>query len=458
MKIAVLNGSPKGGMSATMQYVHYIQKKFSRHELKILNISQRIGTIEKDEKVLGEIIDEVRSSDGVLWAFPLYFLLVPAQYKRFIELLWERGAADFLEKKYTAVLATSIHFFDHTAINYMNAICDDLKMKYLGAYSADMYDLLKEEERERFLLFAGSFFDSIENKVPTAKSYWPVTHRKFVYVPGPAEKRIDAGGKRILILTDAGERQKNLAGMIERFRGAFTQEIETINLHDLDIKGGCQGCIQCGYDNQCVYQGKDDYIEFFDSKVKTADILVWAGALRDRYLSSRWKTFFDRSFFNNHAPVLMGKQVAFILSGPLSQTPNLRQVLEGYLDNQAANRVGFVTDEFGGSAEIDRLLQDLAERSIRCAATGYVGPRTFLAVAGKLLFRDEVWGRLRPVFQADHRVYKELGVYDFPQKRLKRRMTNGLMTIMLKSPRFRKEFTKRIKKGMIQPLQKVLED
>lgn len=458
MKIAVLNGSPKGDVSATMQYVHYMQKKFPRHELKILNVAQRIGKIEKDDGAFEEIIDEVRSSDGVLWAFPLYFLLVSAQYKRFIELLWERGAADFLEKKYAAILATSIHFFDHTAINYMNAVCDDLKMKYLGSYSADTYDLLKEEERKRFLLFAGGFFDSIENKVPTSKSYRPVTRRKFEYIPGPAAKSIDAGGKKVLILTDIRDQQTNLAGMIERFRGSFSQEIETINLHDLDIKGGCQGCIQCGYDNQCVYQGKDDYIDFFDSKVKTADVLIWAGTIRDRYLSSRWKIFFDRSFYNNHAPVLMDKQVAFILSGPLSQIPNLRQVLEGYLDNQRANRVGFVTDEFGSSTEIDALLQHLAERSLRFAETGYVRPPTFLAVAGKLLFRDEVWGRLRPVFQADHRVYKELGIYDFPQKRIKRRVTNGLMTIMLKSPRFRKEFTKRIKKGMIHPLQKVLED
>ena len=30
------------------------------------------------------------------------------------------------------------------------------------------------------------------------------------------------------------------------------------------------------------------------------------------------------------------------------------------------------------------------------------------------MFRDEVWGRLRTVFQADHRAYKELGWYDCP--------------------------------------------
>ena len=49
MKIIVLNGSPKGNLSVTLQYVHYIQKQFPQTELKIHNISERIKAIEKDE-------------------------------------------------------------------------------------------------------------------------------------------------------------------------------------------------------------------------------------------------------------------------------------------------------------------------------------------------------------------------------------------------------------------------
>jgi len=83
------------------------------------------------------------------------------------------------------------------------------------------------------------------------------------------------------------------------------------------------------------------------TKIKAADILVWAGEIRDRYLSAKWKTFFDRSFFNGHAPSLAGKQFGFIISGPLSQIPNLRQILEAYVEMQQANPAGFVTDESG---------------------------------------------------------------------------------------------------------------
>ena len=87
MKITVLNGSPKGMTSVTMQYVHFIQKKYPQHELKILDISNKIKTLEKDKTLFNQVIEEVLSSDGVLWAFPVYILHVPSQFKRFIELI-----------------------------------------------------------------------------------------------------------------------------------------------------------------------------------------------------------------------------------------------------------------------------------------------------------------------------------------------------------------------------------
>ena len=406
MKITVLNGSPKGTTSITMQYVHYIQKEFPEHELKILNISQRLGKIENNDQAFQDILDEISFSDGILWASPVYYLLVPANYKRFIELISEKGVAGVFNKKYTAFLTTSIHFFDHTAHNYMNAVCDDLNMRYIGSFSADMYDLLKAKEKVRLRLFAEIFFDTIGKNILTAKSYMPLIWRDFDYTPGNVPSKTDVGSEKILIVTDALNQQRNLVRMIDRFKASFSTKIETINLCELRIKGSCLGCIQCGYDNQCVYEGKDDYIDFYNSKVKTADILVWAGAIKDRYLSARWKTFFDRSFFNGHAPSLIGKQIGFIISGPLGQIPNLRQALEAYVEIQHANPVGFVTDEDGDSAGIDALLQTMGERLVQFAHNDYIRPNTFLSVGGKILFRDEIWGRLRFPFRADYLAFK----------------------------------------------------
>lgn len=456
MKIIVLNGSPKGEISVTMQYVRFIAKKFPQHELKIVNISQRIKAIENEDKAFRKIVDEIKSASGVLWAFPLYYLLVHSHYKRFIELISEKNAQDAFKNKYTAALSTSIHFFDHTAHNYINAICDDLEMKYLGSFSADMDDLLEEKKRTRLTIFAESFFSAIQNKIPTPKNFQSVVWSDFAYLPGRVEEKVDLREKRVLILTDTGDDQTNLGRMIDRFSLAFSSPVELINLNELDIKGGCLGCIQCGYDNRCIYEGKDGYIDFFNNKVKTADILVMAGTIKDRYLSAIWKRYFDRSFFIGHAPALIGKQFGFIISGPLRQIPNLRQILEAQVQMQHANCVGFVTDEYGDSAAIDSLLQELAGRLVNSADNGYISPSTYLSVGGEKIFRDSIWGKLRFPFRADYQAYKKLGVFDFPQKKYKSRIQNALMLLLSKSPAFRRIVNKKMTSEMIKPLQRVV--
>ena len=256
MKITVLNGSPKGSLSATMQYVHFIQKKYPQHELKIFHVSQQIKRIENNEEAFQEIMDEVGSSDGVLWAFPLYYFLVASQYKRFIELIFERRVERVFKNRYAAVLTTSIHFFDHTAHNYMRAICDDLDMRVAGSFSAEMYDLLKEENRERLRLFAEAFFRAIEERIPTSKVYEPVTWKTISYAPGLMENKVEVGGKKVLLVIDSENRRGNLIRMTEQFHKAFSRETEMINLQQVDMKGGCLGCIQCGYDHTCAYTGR----------------------------------------------------------------------------------------------------------------------------------------------------------------------------------------------------------
>ena len=262
------------------------------------------------------------------------------------------------------------------------------------------------------------------------------------------------GSKKILIVTDARKNQRNLIRMIERFKASFSAEIETINLcDDIDIKGSCLGCMICGYDNHCVYEGKDDFVNFYNTKIKTADVLIWAGAIKDRYLSAKWKTFFDRAFFNGHAPVLIGKQIGFIISGPLAQIPNLRQALEAYVEIQHANPAGFVTDEDAESENIDNLLQTFGKRLVQFADNDYVRPHTFLGVGGGKIFRDAIWGQMRFPFRADYLAFKNLGAFDFPQKEYKIRIQNAFMLLLSIIPALRKEIYKKVKKEMIKPLQ-----
>jgi multimeric flavodoxin WrbA len=425
MKIVVLGGSPKGEKGLTHLYVRFLRARFPQHHWTLLEISAPGTELESDETLFTEIVDTVRSADGVLWAFPVYFYLVPARYKRFIELIFERGVEDAFRDRYSAALTTSIHFFDHTAHNYLHAVCDDLEMRYCGFHSASMDDILRGKERDRLLDFGKYFLSAMERQIPTTRTYPPLSERVFRYRPSRADHRVDTKGKRLVVVTDVEDEKSNLAGMIRRFREAFSAETEVVNLRTLNIAGGCVGCVQCGYDNICVY--RDEFREMFTGKLQTADIIVFAGSIRDRYLSSRWKLFFDRSFFNNHVPAFAGKQFGFIISGPFAQLANLRQILQAYSEIQLANPAGFVTDEFGDSPEVDAMLQNLAAEVIRLAEAGFVRTPTYLSIGGKKLFRDVVWGQFRHIFPADHRFYKRHGVYDFPQKNYGMRVMNGIL-------------------------------
>ena len=237
MKIAVLSGSPKAELSITLQYPRFIAKKLPQFEINVLHVSHDIQKLERDEKAFHKVIDEVRAADGVLWAFPLYVFLVPSQYKRFIELIWERGAQDAFKGKYTASLSTSIHFFDHTAQNYIHAICDDLEMKFVESYSADMNDLFVAKQRENLLLFGRNFLDAIESKLPTSKAFLKLTHSKFRYEPGKTKGKVDTQGRRIAVLTDIQDNQSNLTKMVRQFKESFVQDIEVYNLYDINIYG-----------------------------------------------------------------------------------------------------------------------------------------------------------------------------------------------------------------------------
>lgn len=137
-----------------------------------------------------------------------------------------------------------IHFYDYIAHNYINAISDDLDMRFAGTFSAAMYDLMDPTERKRLGLFAEHLFAMIENKMPRPKNFHPLAPSAFTYVPGKIRGTIDIGSKKLVVLTDSKDEGTNLGRMIRCFTNAFSGEIQVIDLNDIDIKGGCQICIQ----------------------------------------------------------------------------------------------------------------------------------------------------------------------------------------------------------------------
>ncbi len=382
MKILVLSGSPKGEQSVTMQYVQYLARIHPEREFLVRHVAHRVRSLERHPEQFADLLAEVRQADLVLWAFPLYILLVCSQYKRFIELIAERGAGEAFRGRYAATLSTSIHYYDTTAHRYLQAVCDDLGMRYLGSYSAEMQDLLKPEERRRLAGFAADLFASMERGSRPPRLHAPLRYSPRPFAPAAPARRVSSAGKRVVVLTDARPEQANLRAMIGRFRAGLDGEVEVLNLHEVDIKGGCLGCLRCGAAYRCAYTGKDGFIEFYNEKLKTADVLVFAGAIVDRQLSWKWREFFDRSFFNTHTPSLTGKQIAFLISGPLSQLPDLRLVYEAWVELQRSHLAAFLSDETESPADLEAELDSLGERLVRLAQSGYLRPQTFLGIAG----------------------------------------------------------------------------
>ena len=102
MKIVVLNGSPSGKDSITLYTVLYIQQHFPMHEFEIIHVGKFIRGLEKDPSQWQE---SLRRADLVLFCYPVYTFLVPAQLHRFIELMKENGPE--LKGKYSFCLCQS---------------------------------------------------------------------------------------------------------------------------------------------------------------------------------------------------------------------------------------------------------------------------------------------------------------------------------------------------------------
>jgi multimeric flavodoxin WrbA len=422
MRILVLGGSPKGETSVTMQYVRWIRESLRGHEVETIQIASRIAAIERDRAEFDKVLVAVRGADAILWAFPLYVFTVCSQYKRFIELVWERSSEGAFAGKYAASLSTSIHFFDNVAHDYIRAVSEDLGMRFTGYFSPRMEDLRKLESRRQLELFAEGLAAAAEGRLSLPRRNAPLP---VLEAPRASERPSDilpvagAAGKKVLVLVDYPELA--IGAMARRFAAAARAagaQAELLPLEAMGMRGGCLGCLKCGQANHCAYEGKDGFIEAFRSKVMSADLLIYAGTVRDRLLSSRWKAFLDRGFFNTHQQVLTGKQFVYLVAGPLTRLDALRQSLQAYVEWQGGNLIDMISDEVSTSEELDSLIDDGSRRAARALAAAEARPATFLGVGGMKIFRDDIFGPLRVVFKADHRAFKRTGVYgDIPTRK-----------------------------------------
>ena len=231
MKVCVISGSPKGEKSITLQYVGFLEKAFPEVSFSVLHVGRTIRSLEENLPDWQDAIANVEESDAVLWATPVYYMLVPAQLKRFIELIGERDAKDVFSGTYTAALTTSIHFFDHTAHNYLQGVCDDLGMRYIGFFSAHMQDLCSVAHQEQLISFFEDFKWAIEEERPVLPGFSPLPVVTPAYTPKISPITVDTHGKQVVILHDA-ESGSDQEAMVRQMAGMFSGPVRIADIRD----------------------------------------------------------------------------------------------------------------------------------------------------------------------------------------------------------------------------------
>ena len=443
MKILVLNGSPAGKNSITLQTVLYLEQLCEKSSFEILHVGQQIKRFEKD---FSPCLGALRRADLILFCYPVYTFLVPAQLHRFLELMKE-NVAD-VRGKYATQLTTSKHFYDTTAHRFIQDNCEDLGLKYIRGLSADMEDLLKEQGQKYARDFLRFVFWSMKNDCPEPLKL----QSDAVFVPiHVTEKTIPTVKKEgcVAVVTDLAEDDGQLMSMIRRFDWELARNVRVIDLSRIRIDGGCLGCFHCASSGKCVYH--DGFDAFLREEIQTADAIVYAFRIKDHSMGSRFKTYDDRQFCNGHRTVTMGKPVGYLISGPLDREENLQTVIEGRSQVGGNYLAGIATDQ----KEPEEEIRKLARRLEYAIDYQYQPPKDFYGVGGLKIFRDLIY-QMRGLMKEDHRFYKAHGFYDFPQKRKGTILGMYLAGAMMSNPKLQKKLNGKMTEGMLLPYRRVL--
>ncbi len=443
MNILVINGSPKGEYSITLQTALYLQKKYPEHQFVVLHAGQRIKALEKD---FAPALEAIQKADLLLFVYPVYTFIAPYQLHRFIELMKEHQAP--VAGKYMSQISTSKHFYDVTAHRYVQENAQDMGMKVLRGLSADMDDLLSEKGQQEARLFFEHLLWSVEQgyaepvlmqTAPEARV--PVTLQSSEATEKPGD---------VVIIADLQPEDEQLARMIERFRQVLPRKTRLINLREYPFKGGCLGCFHCATDGVCIY--KDGFDEFLRTQVQSGEAMIYAFTIRDHSMGARFKLFDDRQFCNGHRTVTVGMPVGYLISGNYRLETNLQTVVEGRSQVGQNPLAGVAPDEVAPDAAIDQLAATLD----RMLATGYHQPKNFLGVGGMKIFRDLIY-LMQGMMKADHRFYKQHNEYDFPQKKKGTILKMYLVGALLSSKKLKSKMGNQMNEGMIGPYHKVVE-
>ncbi len=443
MNILVINGSPKGQNSITLQTTNYLKILHPEHEFSVLDAGQKIKALEKD---FSKAIEEVKKADLLVFSYPVYTFVAPCQLHRFIELLKEANLD--LSQKFATQFSTSKHFYDVTAHRYIKDNCFDLGLKYINGLSADMDDLSTEQGQKE----AEDFFDFVVFRIENNlyEKGIKATSLPALTMATAIEDENEKSGD-VVIVTDCDENDEALKNMITRFRAKAKRKTRIVNIKEYPLKGGCLGCFNCAVSGKCVY--KDGFDEFLRNNIQKSEAIIYAFTIKDHSMGARLKMYDDRQFCNGHRTVTIGMPVGYLVNGNLSAEENLKTIIEARAEVGHNFLCGIATNEEIADESIDKLAKTLdyaLEKKILL-------PQNFYGIGGMKVFRDLIW-IMQGMMKADHKFYKSHNQYDFPQKQWKRMLLMYLVGGMLSSEKLKGKMGNKMNEGMLMPYQKALEN
>ena len=254
MKILVINGSPKGKNSVTLQTCLYLMRVFPKHDFEVLHAGASINALEKDFSAAAE---KLAAADLLLFSYPVYTFIAPSQLHRFIARMKREPGC--LHGQYVTQLTTSKHFYDVTAHRYVEQNCQDMGLRVIHGLSADMDDLTTEKGRRQAVDFFQYICFSMERGL-----YEPLPAFRPVFEGVTADVPAASAGSEtgdVVVVTDCGPEDVSLRRMIDRFSRVSPRKVREVNLRDFPFKGGCLGCFHCAFSGSCVYpDGFDTFL------------------------------------------------------------------------------------------------------------------------------------------------------------------------------------------------------
>ncbi len=445
MNILILNASPKGDSSITLQTSLYLEKRFPLCTFTY----QFIGCSKKtNEANLSSTLELISQADITIFSFPVYTFACPSQLHYFIRLLKEKNL-NFKDKVATAI-TTSKHFYDVTAHNYIEENLLDLGFNYLEGLSLDMDDLLNKEGQSSILSWFDHSLWAYDNQVFKSPSQPKLQAKTQANLPAIQEVTTESDQKEsytISLVVDYSKDRERLQAMVNIFVKQFPYKVNIVDLSAFKFKGGCLGCLKCAIDGTCVYT--DGFNDFYENKVLSGDAIVYAFTIVDHSMGPLFKNFDDRCFYNGHRTVSQYKPTAFIVNGNLEVEGNLKMILNARAD------VG--RNYLSGIATNDEEITNTAKNLAYALENKFVKPRTFYGVGGMKIFRDLIWV-MQGIMKDDHKFYKENGFYDFPQKQRSKMIALKMVGNLMRNKRMMRESKNIMEEGMLGPYKKVLNE